>query len=178
MKGTKTFGLKFESGNQTLSMSVDLDFAGDQENRKSTTGYTVKVGEALVCWASKKQKSVALSTCEAEYYAISISGQEIFWLRRVFAEVGIALEGPTTIWSDNQSAIMWAVGEKGAEIRAKHIDTRVQDIRELIRNNTICVKCVPTDVNDADMMTKPLSKKKHWKVTGRVQVMEVIEEEC
>lgn len=110
LKGTKTFGLKFESGYQTLSMFVDADFAADQEDRKSTTGYAFNVGEALVCWSSKKKKSVALSICEADSYAISISALEIVWLRGVFAEIGIVLEGPTTIWSDNQSSVTWAVG--------------------------------------------------------------------
>ena len=80
--------------------------------------------------------------------------------------------------SDNQAAIDWAVGEKCPSGRAKHIDVRIHFIRELVEKSEISVDYVPSEDNDADMLTKPLSPAKLEIILGRIGFGGEIEEEC
>ena len=75
----------------------DADWAGDQNDRRSISGYIFRVGSGPISWKSKKQDCVALSTAEAEYVALSSATQESIWLRKLFTELGNPLEGPTAI---------------------------------------------------------------------------------
>lgn len=86
----------------------DADWAGDKEDRKSTSGYIFQIAGGPVSWRSKKQDTVALSTAEAEYVALSSAAQECVWLRRLNSELGNLSEGSTTILEDNQSCIAMA----------------------------------------------------------------------
>ena len=64
------------------------DWAGDLDDRKSTTGYVFSLGYGLVTWACKKQQALALSSAEAEYRAIVNAIQEALWLRQILSEFG------------------------------------------------------------------------------------------
>ena len=75
----------------------DADWAGDQEDRKSTSRYLSQIAGRLISWRSKKQDTVALSTAEAEYAALSSAAQEAVWLRRMMSELSSPSSGPTTI---------------------------------------------------------------------------------
>lgn len=91
---------------------MDSDHAGDTTDRKSMAGYMVKLGEAIVMWGSRKQSTVSLSTCEAEYYAMTPASQEIISISRVVKDIDV---GSNYVGvpkrSDNQAAIRWAVSE-------------------------------------------------------------------
>ena len=88
LKGTADLGLLYtSSGEQTCFGYSDSDWAGDVEDRRSTSGYIFKFSGAGISWKSKKQISVALSTAEAEYIALSSSVQEVIWLRHLVSEL-------------------------------------------------------------------------------------------
>ncbi len=109
LRGTANYGIAFtksESG-ECLGYS-DADWAGDQEDRSSTSGYLFQMAGGPVSWKSRKQESVALSTAEAEYIDLSSAAQETVWIRRLITELGNEPEGPTTLMEDNQSAIAMA----------------------------------------------------------------------
>lgn len=74
----------------------------------------------------------------------------------------------TPMLSDNLAAVDWAVGEKCPSGRAKHIDVRVHFIRELVNKSAISVTHVPSEDNDADMLTKPLGPVKLKSIIGRI----------
>ena len=81
LRGTANYGIAFtksESG-ECLGYS-DADWVGDQEDRRSTSGYLFQMSGGPVSWKSRKQESVALSTAEAEYIALSSAAQETVWL--------------------------------------------------------------------------------------------------
>jgi hypothetical protein len=82
-----------------------MDFAGDMEDRKSTGGYTMFVGEGAISWSSKKQSIVALLSTEAEYIVLSETACEILWVWWFLEGVDIIFNGPITIYKDNQSMI-------------------------------------------------------------------------
>ena len=108
-------------------------------------------------WLSKKQATVALSTTEAEYVALSTATQEAIWLRRLLTDVGGPLEEPIVINEDNQGAIAMAKNPVG-HARTKHIDIRYHFVREGVQNGAIFLNYVATDEMIADILTKPLPK--------------------
>ena len=75
-------------GNELMGFS-DADWAGDVNTRRSTSGYVFRYGNSTVTWSSRKQNTVAKSSTEAEYVALSGATQEVIWLRRLFGGLGL-----------------------------------------------------------------------------------------
>lgn len=134
---------------------TDSDWGGDQDERKSTSGYVFYLGSTAFTWSSKKQQIVALSTCEAEYVAATSSVCEAIWLRNLLAELSHQQEGPTTIFVDNKSTIELAKNpvQHG---RSKHIDTRYHFIRQQVKDKVIKLSFCKSEKKIADIFTKPL----------------------
>ena len=91
--------------NDDLYRFADANWAGDVDTRGSTSGYVFMVANGVVSWSSKKQSTVAKSTTEAEYVALSQATQEAIWLRRLLCDLGCKADGPTLRNEDNQGAI-------------------------------------------------------------------------
>ena len=106
IKGTLDFGLRFSViDNKMLSGYSDADWAGDIDTRISTSGYVFKIGGATVSWSSKKQATVAKSSTEAEYVALSTAAQKMIWLRQLMENIGFGTTSPTVLYEDNNGAI-------------------------------------------------------------------------
>lgn len=86
---------------------ADADFASDEFDRKSTSGFLFKVFGNCVSWSSKKQSVVACSTTEAEYISLSNATQEAVWLKGILTDMKVEV-GPVTLFEDNQSCIKMA----------------------------------------------------------------------
>ena len=97
----------------------------------STSGYVFKIANSTVSWSSKRQSSVAKSTTEAEYIALSLAAQEAIWLRRLLFDVGYEMDSPTTLYEDNQGAIELPKNPKSHN-RTQHIDISYHFIRERV----------------------------------------------
>ena len=179
LRGTTDYGITYEAGSMDMQCFVDSDHAGDTEDRKSMSESMVKLGNATVTWGGKKQSAVAISTCEAEYYAITPASQEIIWISRVLKEAGIQCKKfNVPLRSDNQAAIGSAVSEQGPSGRAKHIEVHMHFIRELVRSKMIEVVYVPTEDNDADILTKPVKRHVLETICERLNLGRAVEEEC
>ena len=102
LKVTIGYGLLYsnECNSECVGYS-DADWAGDLTDYKSTSGYVFTFGGAAVSWKSKKQESVALSTAEAEYMALSMAAQEATWMRRLLSDLRYTPSHPTVIYEDN-----------------------------------------------------------------------------
>jgi hypothetical protein len=108
LKGTLDFGLLYRRGESHLLGYSNSDWAGDRDDRKSTTGYLFLLGSTPITWRSQKQPCIALSSTEAEYVALSSYAKEATWLQRLLRELKIlpvSSRIPTEIRCDNQSAI-------------------------------------------------------------------------
>lgn len=140
----------------------DSDFAGDTEDRKSTSGYVFCLAGAAVSWRAKKQKLVALSTVEAEYIGYSEAAREGIWLQRLLSEMTGEVPSPISIFCDNQGAIEITKNPKFHE-RTKHIDIKYHFIRSAYEEDKIDLQYIPTTEQSADIMTKPLPPHSHWK---------------
>ena len=104
LKGTLMYGLKFcahEEEPELLGYS-DTDWAGDVDTRRSTSGYVFQIGSSTVSWSSKKQATVAKSSTEAEYVALSSATQEAVWLRGLMGDLGRQMDAPPTIYEDRR----------------------------------------------------------------------------
>lgn len=157
LKGTPELGLLYSSNcEEDLVGYSDSDWAGDLDDRKSVSGHMFKLCGAPISWRSKKQTTVALSTAEAEYIALSCATQEAVWLRQLASELNLKQSKPTVIYEDNQSAISFA---RNAQVqgRMKHIDIRYHFIQEKVIDGTIEIKYCSTDQMLADILTKGLS---------------------
>jgi hypothetical protein len=161
LKSTATTGICYRSrpGNIKLCAYSDADWATNKDNRRSTSGVMVMMNKSPVIFKSKLQHSVALSTAEAEYVALSLCVQEIVWTTNLLKEMNIRVELPVVVHEDNQSAIAIAKND-GYQSRAKHIDIRYHFVREQIKSMNIDLRYTESKLQLADFLTKPLSTKK------------------
>ncbi|KAE9180973.1 hypothetical protein PF002_g27409 [Phytophthora fragariae] len=113
---------------------------------------------APVMWRSTFQKTVALSSTEAEYMALSDCVKECVWMRRLLKDIGAEQVGATVIYEDNQGAMALAKNV-GYQARTKHIDIRYHFIREMVVSNEVELEYVDTKNQLADFMTMGLSSK-------------------
>ena len=111
----------------------------------------------MISWQSKKQTTVAKSSTEAEYVALSIASQEAIWLRRLIEDLEIKLTEPIILFEDNQSAIELSKNPKHHN-RTKHIDVSYHFVREQVTAKTLCIKYCRTEEMLADIMTKGLPR--------------------
>ncbi|OAE32324.1 hypothetical protein AXG93_809s1050 [Marchantia polymorpha subsp. ruderalis] len=162
LRGILDFGLVFTRVDKPSGLTgySDADWGGCLDTRLSTSGYCFQLNGGTISWISKKQKSVTLSSIEAEYMALSKARAETMWLRELLTDLGFELES-TTIFCDNQSAISQIENHKYHK-RSKHIDIRYHFVRDLVTNNLVKLVYVPTEEMIADVMTKPLAREKQW----------------
>ncbi|XP_045791716.1 uncharacterized mitochondrial protein AtMg00810-like [Trifolium pratense] len=96
LKGTTSYGIFYKKGGETdLLAFTDSDYAGDEEDSKSTSGYVFFLSSGAVSWMSKKQPIVTLSTTEAEFVAAATSACQAVWMRRILKNISHVQEGST-----------------------------------------------------------------------------------
>jgi len=162
LKGTQNIGIHyFRAGGSSpiLEGYSDADFAGDTQDRKSTTGIVTVVYGSPVMWFSKKQPLIADSTTVAEYIALTESVKDVIWTRQLLGELGHRLKGPTDIHVDNAAARQLAADPKFHN-RTKHIDIKYHFIREHVGNEEVRIVPVGTLEQRADCLTKLLGPTK------------------
>jgi Reverse transcriptase (RNA-dependent DNA polymerase) len=137
----------------------DSDYAGCKTTAKSTYGYLFTVAGGPISWKSKRSTTVALSTLEAEYTAISESVREIQWLHGLYREMQFPIQGPILLHSDNQGAISTANDPKHHN-RTKHTLVRFEYVRQEVRKSTVAIQYLDTASMPADGLTKPLNTTK------------------
>ncbi|CAB3996098.1 Retrovirus-related Pol poly from transposon TNT 1-94 [Paramuricea clavata] len=141
---------------------VMTDWGGDVCDRHSISGYGFQLLDEgpLVSWRSRKQLTVALSTCEAEYMALTDAVQEAKFLKQLCVDLHIVqVSYSVLVNGDNQGAINLAKNPMYHK-RSKHIDVKYHFIRSEVRIGSIVLAYIPTDENVADIFTKPVSKVK------------------
>ena len=122
-------------------------------------------------WRSKKQETVARSTTEAEYMAMSDGAQEAVWLRRLLVELGVMKEEPVQLLVDNESAIALAHNPV-LHGRSKHIDVHWHFVREAVSGGVVVVQSVKSKDQLADFLTKAVRGEGHWTNMERIGVVE------
>lgn len=137
----------------------DANWGEDPKDRKSTSGSIVMVNGGTISWWSKKQNVIALSSCESEYIAMTETCKEIVWLRNIAIFFNVRIAETITILTDSQSCMAIIQNEKHSS-RTKHIDIKYHFVRKEVEEKRVKLKYVSTDMNIADMLTKPLGPTK------------------
>ncbi|GJS91860.1 hypothetical protein Tco_0774496 [Tanacetum coccineum] len=154
IKGKPKLGLWYprESPLDLVAYS-DSDYAAANLDRKSTTGGCQFLGRRLISWQCKKQTIVATSTTEAEYVAAASCCGQVLWLQNQLLDYGFNFMN-TIIHIDNQSTIC-IIKNPVYHSKTKHIEIRHHFIRDCYEKKLIQVQKIHTDLNVADLLTKP-----------------------
>jgi hypothetical protein len=155
LAGTTHKGVSFRKGHKDNKLVVfsDSDWAGCKETRRSTSGFLVYFAGGPISFKSKLQPTTALSSCEAEYVALTLAVKDILFMHQLFKELGVDIITPTMMFGDNSAAIALAKNPVNHQ-RTKHIDIKHHFLREHIARETIKLAYVPTKHNLADILTK------------------------
>ena len=145
IQGTLNLKLVFKPDDKDVLVGyVDSAWGGDSVDRKSTTGFVFKFFNCTIAWSSKKQLTVALSSTESEYIALSLAITEACWLRKIMCDFNFCIDKPITIFEDNKSAICLANNPENNK-RLKHIDVKFYFIKEKIEEGIVKVVYIKSE---------------------------------
>jgi hypothetical protein len=152
-------GLVFRGSIRPLAGYTDSDWAGDHDTRRSTSGYVFNLGSAAISWSAKRQPTVFLSSCEAEYIGQTNATKEAIWLQHLLKQINPQDPGlgATIIYGDKQGAIALAKNPQ-FHARTKHIDIQHHFVREKVAEGRVKLEYVHTSQQVADGLTKSLPK--------------------
>jgi hypothetical protein len=158
LRGTMEYGLLYErSGGVGLAGFTDVDWEGCAKDRKSTSGSCFSIGSGIISWFSRKQRSMALSSAEAEYMAASLATCEALWSRKLLSRLfGKQLEA-IVIHYDNHSGIKLSENLVFHD-RSKHIDIRYHFLRDCVQRGAVRLQYIQTDDQMIDIFTKALCR--------------------
>ncbi|GJR47303.1 retrovirus-related pol polyprotein from transposon TNT 1-94 [Tanacetum coccineum] len=137
---------------------ADADHAGFQDTRRSTSGCMQLLRDRLVSWSSKRQKSVVISSTEAEYIALSGCCAQVLWMRSQLTDYGIGFN-KIPMYCDNKSAIALCCNNV-QHSRSKHMDIRFHFIKEQVDNGVVELYFVNTEYQLVDIFTKALGRER------------------
>ncbi|KAK6140670.1 hypothetical protein DH2020_025577 [Rehmannia glutinosa] len=156
LKDTIQYGLFYpKNENFSLKGYSDSDYAGNIDDRKSTSGSCQFLGDCLVSWFSKKQNCVSLSTADGRIYFHDFCCTQLLWMKQTLADYKCSFEN-VPIFCDNISAINIAQNPVHHN-RTKHIEIRHHFLRDCVSKRKIEISFVPSQDQLADIFTKPLS---------------------
>ena len=138
------------------------------------SGFVIYLCGAAISWRSKGQKSVSLSSTEAEYMAISEVAMEILYIAGILKFLGVKIKYPIEVNVDNIGAVYLAKNATTGN-RTKHIDTRYHFVREYIEDGIVKVIFVRSENNDADIFTKNVNTKTFNKLAKNIGLKDDME---
>lgn len=163
-----------KGGDEELVGYADSNYAGDLDDRKSTSGYVFRLGLGAIAWSSKKQPIVTLSTTEAEFVAAAACASQAIWMRRIFEKLSLRESKCTRIFCDNSSTIQLSKNPV-LHGRSKHIDVRFHFLRDLTRDGVVELVYCKTQNQVVDVMTKPLTVEAFRKFRAQLGICQVPE---
>ncbi|XP_057976061.1 uncharacterized mitochondrial protein AtMg00810-like [Malania oleifera] len=156
LKGTINHGLFFTSHSGPVVQAYsDADWGGCPDDRRSTSGCCIFLGNHLISWSSKKQKSAARSSTEAKYKSLASSAAELIWLQFLLKELGIFLPQAPTLWCDNLGAT-YLCANPIFHSKTKHMDIDYHFVRDRVATNSLRISFCSTNNQIADILIKPL----------------------
>jgi hypothetical protein len=138
----------------------DADWGSDPIDRISFTGYAFVVHGGLVTWSSHKQSTIANSTMQSEYMALSEASREAVARAQFFEELNIP-SMPVVVLSDNEAALDLADGTTTNHRKSKHIDIRYHQVRHFVQEGKVEVSHIASEYQIADIFTKALGPQRH-----------------
>jgi hypothetical protein len=160
LKGTHDLCLLYKWQPNTVNIVgySDADWGSDEDRISYTGAFLVHGG--LASWLSHKQTTVANSTMQSEYMALSEASQEAVACAQFFQELNIP-STPVVILSDNEAALDLADGTTTNHRKSKHIDIRYHQVRHFVQEGKVEVSHISTEYQIADIFTKALGPQRH-----------------
>jgi Reverse transcriptase (RNA-dependent DNA polymerase)/gag-polypeptide of LTR copia-type/Integrase core domain/GAG-pre-integrase domain len=173
LAGTQDHGIIYSKSAINIDKNVFYGFAdaafANHDDLKSTSGYVFLSSGGAITWKSKKQTTIALSSTEAEYVALSEAAREACWLRNLYEELGYSQDFPITIKGDNDGSIAMAKNQQ-FHSRSKHIAIRWHWVRDLVEQNLVKIETCRDPQQTADVLTKALPRPKHCQHTSEMGI--------
>ncbi|KAK1412849.1 hypothetical protein QVD17_34395 [Tagetes erecta] len=177
LKGTSDYGLVFrhDTGCQlhaytdsSLTAFSDADWAGCPDDRRSTGGFAIYLGNNLVSWAARKQKTVSRSSTESEYKALADTVAELTWLETLLRELRAPVTTAPTLWCDNLGATYLSANHV-FHARTKHVEIDFHFVREKVAQGKLAVQFISTQDQIADVFTKALPSQRFLLLRSKLQ---------
>jgi histone deacetylase 1/2 len=157
VSGTINVGLKIKKCKSMLiSAFSDADWAGDVDDRRSTGGFAVFLGDNLVSWTARKQATVSRSSTEAEYKALANATAELMWVQKLLAELHVPHPPAARLWCDNLGA-KYLSANPVFHARTKHIEIDFHFVRERVAQKLLDIRFINSGDQVADGFTKAIS---------------------
>ena len=174
LKFTQNFGISYLLENSwDLRGYVDADWASCVIDRRSYTGHCFLLYNGCVTWESKKQRTPVLSSLECEYMGLTEGAKEAAYLKQFLNEIQIRICTAVKLGNDNQGAKSLATNPASGS-KTKHIDLRYHFIRTSVTNGIIDIEYVPSDKMPADILTKGLTKEKHYRCLNLLKLEDTL----
>ena len=150
-----------------ISIFVDASLASMKDTMKSVTGVAIYIGDMLFRYSSKRQKSIATSTYSAEFVALRHAVEEAQAARFLLQSIGVPIDGPVNIYSDNESVLKSAL-TPGNELKRRHIAIAYHAVQEAYATGLCQLYHIKGEDNPSDVLTKPLGRILFFKHTKRM----------
>jgi hypothetical protein len=155
---SNTIDYKLRLGGNKISVAIytDADWAGDKSDAKSVSGGVTCLGEGTVDWLSRKQKTVALSSMEAEFNAAVHAVQNALWIKQLLSELNQPVKGAVPVLEDNEATIDYC-RNGGNSHRARHFNIKYKFVQDHVEKGNVELEWIDSKYQLADMLTKSLS---------------------
>jgi hypothetical protein len=158
LKGTSDLKLVYDGAQANgLFGYSDSSWADDPNDRHSTAGYVYLLADAAISWCSRKQRTAAQSTTEAEYMALAEAGNQASWYRMFLEELGYDVCDPVPLHGDNIGSVKFSLNPVTGR-KSKHIPLRYHVIRDYIEKDQVEIIRIPGDEMLADGLTKSFAQ--------------------
>lgn len=155
----------------TVHAYSDADWGGNKDDLSSTSAYVVYLGRNPISWSSKKQRTIARSSTEAEYRSVADTASELSWVCSLLSELHFPVNVAPVIYCDNLGATQLC-SNPVFHSRMNHIAIDFHFLRERVQSGALRISHVSSQDQLADALTKPLSRQRLWFLKDKIGLLD------